>query len=143
MPSAVQVGSILIEKHLLMSQALALESEPYSGNWNLVKGLDAFTLDRQIRAAGWNFFFMAADVKVSFFGAISAEKIHHALQRIREKVKLQHFNGLEITGIAVRHFLGLPYATVSAHSRHIQQGCQLDGIAQRQATRRAAESPAV
>lgn len=122
-----------------MAQALGLESEPYSGNWSLVKALDGFALDRKVHAAGWNFFFMAAEVKVLFFGALGAEKIRHALRRILNKVKMQHFNGLEITGIVAKRFLGVPYATVSAHSRHLQQGCQLDEIEQRQACRRDAE----
>jgi len=33
----IQVGSILIEESPRMTQVLGLESEPYSGNWRLVK----------------------------------------------------------------------------------------------------------
>jgi hypothetical protein len=139
MPPTVQVGSILIDQQPQMTQALGLESEPCSGNWSLIKALDSFALDRKIHAAGWNFFFMAAEVKVLFFGALGAEKIQNALRRILEKVNLQHFNGLEITGIVTKRFLGLPYTTVSAHSRHLQQSCQLDDIEQRQAGERDAE----
>jgi hypothetical protein len=84
-------------------------------------------LDHKIRAAGWNFFFMAAEVKVMFFGALGAKKIQNALERILRKVKQEHFNALEVTGIVAKHFLGIPYVTVSAHSRHVQQSCYLDG----------------
>ena len=109
-----------------MAQVLALESEPYSGSWGVVKAFDSFALDRKIHAAGWSFFFMAAEVKVMFFGAIGAKKIQNALKRILGKVKQQHFNGLEVTGIVAKRFLGVPYTIVSAHSRHIQQSCTLD-----------------
>jgi len=139
MPPIVQVGTILIEQQSQMDQALGLESEPYSGNWSLVKVLDGFALDRKIHSAGWNFFFMAAEVKVMFFGALGAKKIQNAVQRILEKVKRQHFNGIEITGIVAKRFLGVPYATVSAHSRHLQQSCQLDDIERRQAGQHDAE----
>jgi hypothetical protein len=139
MSPTVQVGTILIEKQVQMAQVLGLESEPCSGNWSMVKALDGFALDRKIHAAGWNFFFMAAEVKVTFFGALGAEKIQNALRRILEKVKRQHFNGLEITGIVVKRFLGVPYATVSAHSRHIQQSCNLDGVEARRTSQRTAE----
>jgi hypothetical protein len=88
--------------------------------------LDGFALDRKIRAAGWNFFFMAAEIKVMFFGALGTKKIQSALKRILAKVRQEHFNGLEVTGIVAKRFLGVPYATVSAHSRHIQQSCYLD-----------------
>ena len=46
-----------------MNELLGLESEPYSGQWTLLKALDVCALDRKIRAAGWNFFFMATEVK--------------------------------------------------------------------------------
>ncbi len=139
MPPTVQVGAILIEGWPLMTQVLGLESEPYSGNWSLVKELDGFALDRKIRASGWNLFFMAAEVKTMFFGALGAKRIENALKRILEKVKRQHFNGLEVTEIVAKRFLGVPYTIVSAHSRHFQQNCYLDGDETRRDSRHNAE----
>ena len=126
MPLDVQVGAILIEDWPRMTQSLDLKCKPYSGNWGLVQVLDGIALDRTIRASGWNFFFMAAEVKAMFFGALGAKKIERALKRILGKVKQQHFNGLEVTDIVAKRFLGVPYAIVSAHSRHLQQSCYLD-----------------
>jgi hypothetical protein len=133
MSPSIQVGTILMKDWPLMRQLLGLESEPCSGNWSQVKALDGFALDRRIHAAGWNFLFMAAEVKVMFFGALGAKKIQNVLQRILGKVRVQDFNCLEVTGIIAKRFLGVPYTTVSAHSRHIQQSCQLDDIERRQA----------
>ena len=129
MPPTVQVGAILIEEWPLMTQVLGLESEHYSGNWSLVKVLDGFALDRKIRASGWNLFFMAAEVKTMFIGALGAKKIENALKRILEKV----------TEIVAKRFLGVPYTIVSAHSRHIQQSCYLDGDETRRDSRHNAE----
>ena len=128
----VEAGSILMKEGPGMTQLLGLESELCSGEWRLLKVLDGFALDRKIHAAGWNFFFMAAEVKVIFFGSVGAVKIQKALQRILAKVKPQQFNGLEVTQIVARRFLGVPYVTVSAHSRHMQQSCYLDSAAARQ-----------
>jgi hypothetical protein len=139
MTQAVQVGTILMKEWPGMTQLLNLESEPCSGEWNLLKVLDGFALDRKIHAAGWNFFFMAAEVKVMFFGSLGAEKIRRALKRILEKVKLEQFNGLEVTEIAARRFLGVPYVTVSAHSRHMQQSCYLDSTLARQTSQSNSE----
>jgi hypothetical protein len=61
------------------------------------------------------------------------------LKRILEKVKQQQFNGLEVTEIAARRFLGVPYVTVSAHSRHMQQSCYLDSTEARQTSQHDAE----
>jgi hypothetical protein len=139
MSSTIQVGTILMKEWPGMAQPVQLESEPCSGNWRLLKILDGVSFDRKIHAAGWNFFFMAAEVKVRFLGVIGATKIQKALQQILAKVKPHNFNGLEITGIVAGHFLGVPYVTVSAHSRHMQQGCYLDTSEERRASQDSAE----
>lgn len=139
MPPNIKVGAILIEDWPLAMQGLGLESESYSDNWSLIKALDGFALDRKIHAAGWNFFFMAAEVKAMFFGALGAKKIQDALKRILGKVKQQHFNGIEVTEIAAKRFLGVPYTIVSAHSRHVQQSCYLDSAEARRSSRLDAE----
>jgi len=135
MPQEVRVGTILMSEWPpflgLGLPSQGLESEPYSGRWSVVKALDGFALDRKIRAAGWNFFFIASEIRVMFLGA---KKIQHALHRILGKVSRQHFNGLEVTGIVAKRFLGLPYTVVSAHSRHVQQSCYLDPTEVRQSS---------
>jgi hypothetical protein len=128
MPQTIKVGTILMKMNdsVGIPQLPGLETEPCFEEWSLVKVMDAFALDRKIHAAGWNFFFMATEVKTTFWGFLGPEKIQSALKRILAKVKLQHFNSLEVTEITARRFLGVPYVTVSAHSRHIQQSCNLD-----------------
>jgi len=123
MPETVHVGTILVKGSLQMPELFALEVERYSGNWNLVKTRDGFALDRKIRGAGWNFFFMAAEVKAVFFGAPGAKNIQNALHRIFGKVRQQPYNALEVTEIVMKRSLGVPYTVISAHSRHIQQSC--------------------
>jgi hypothetical protein len=137
--STLQVGTVLIEDRPRISQFLGLEREPFSGNWSIVKAFDGFALDRKIHAAGWNFFFMAAEVKVMFFGAPGTTKIESALKRILAKVKPQDFNALEVTGIIAKRFFGVPYVTLAAHSRHIQQSCYLHGADTRPASECDAE----
>ena len=139
MPSTVQVGTILMKVWPGMPQLIGFETEPGLGEWSVVRVPDAFTLDRKIRAAGWNFFFMAAEVKTMFFGSLRAAKVQGALKRILTKVKKQHFSGLEVTAIVARHFLGVPYVTVSAHSRHLQHSSNLDSAEIRQRFQDTAE----
>jgi hypothetical protein len=104
MPSTVQVGTILMKQWPGMPQLIGFETEPGLGEWSMVKVPDAFTLDRKIHAAGWNFFFIAAAVKAMFFGSLRAAKLQSALERILAKVKQQHFNGLEVTSIVCPTF---------------------------------------
>jgi hypothetical protein len=136
----VEVGTILIgEASPRMAELLALASEPYFENWSVVQALNGFALDAKIHAARWNFFFLAGEVQAMFFGAIAAAKVRDALKRIARKVQEQDFNCLEVTGIVAKRFLGMPYVTVSAHSRHIQQSCQLDSLESRRTGRQDAE----
>jgi hypothetical protein len=55
-------------------------------------------------------FFIASEVKATFFGAIGAKKdparIARALHRILGKVTPQHFNDIEVTGIAAKPVSG-------------------------------------
>ena len=139
MPSSVQVGTIVMREWPGMPQGLGFETEPCFGEWTLVKVLDGSALDRKIHAAGWNFFFMAAEVKAMFFGSLGSARMQSALKRILAKVKQQHFNGLEVTAIVARHFLGMPYVTVSAHSRHMQRSCQLESAEARQTSQQNSE----
>jgi len=73
------------------------------------------------------------------FCALGAKKIQNALKRILGKVKQQHFNSLEVTGIVAKRFLGVPYAVVSAHSRHVQQSCYLASAEARRRSQHDAE----
>jgi hypothetical protein len=140
MTPTVQVGTVLIgERSPRMTEVLALETEPYLGKWSILRALDGSGAGDKIHAAGWNFFFMAAETKVMFFGAVGARRIQNAVKRILRKVAPQNLNCLEVTGIVAKRFLGVPYATVTAHSRHIQQNCQLGSIESRRAVQRDAE----
>jgi len=62
-----------------------------------------------------------------FLGAPRTEKIKNALNRILGQASEQHYNGLEVTGIVSKHFLGFTYVVVAAHPRHLQLSCYLDG----------------
>jgi hypothetical protein len=136
----VKAGAILVKESSLMAQCLGLETEPCCGAWRLVKAQDGFAVERKVRAAGWSFFFMAAEVKEMFFGAPAAKKIQKALQGILEKLGEQDFNSLEITGIVAKRFMGVSYAVVSAHARHLQQGCYLESAEARRAAMRPSEA---
>ena len=139
MSQEIQVGTVLIDDRASIAQALGIDSEGYVGTWSVVGAGNGFALDLKIHAAGWNFFFMAGEVKAMFFGAVRAKNIRKALKRILSKTSDQNFNCLEVTGITAKHFLGVPYTSISANCRHIQQSCRLDDIQQRRTDRKDAE----
>ena len=121
MTDAIKVGTILIEEGTLMPESLRFESDPYSNGWRAVRNLDGYGLGRKIREAGWTFFYMAGEIKVSVFGFDGEKALRRAVNRVLANLKAEKFNSLEITGVAAKRFLGLTCVTVSAHQRHIQE----------------------
>ena len=121
MPDKIRTGTILIEEGALLPESLGFESEPYSKGWRLVKNLDSRGLDRKIRDAGWTFFFMAGGVNASAVGSDLEKTTRRAIKKVIASMELDGFNCLEIAQVAAKRFLGLPYVTVSAHPRHIQE----------------------
>ena len=81
----------------------------------------------KIHAAGWNFCFIATEVKVMFLGGIGAAKIGNALQRLLRIVRPKT-SSLEITGIVARHFwacLTLPFPRIHATCKRVANSIPL------------------
>ena len=114
MPDAIKTGTILTKEGTLLPEALQFESELFAPGWRLVKNLDGYGLGRKIHDAGWTFFCLAGEIKATVFGFDGQETVRRAVKRILAKLKSEKFNSLEITRVASKRLLGVPYASVSA-----------------------------
>ena len=142
MPDTITAGKILMREGTELPEAMRLESEPYDAGWRLVKNLDGYGLGRKIHEAGWTFFCQAGDIKAVVFGFDEQQMVRRAVKRILAKVESGKFNCLEITRVANQRFLGVPYASVSAHLRHIQESVVLFEAEERPAGDRALQAAA-
>ena len=120
----MKVGTIL-------PQSLRVETELYSQGWEIINNSDTDAVDRDIRRADWNFFFLAASIQATALGCWGEITIRRAIERVLAKAEQSKFNCLEITTISAKQFLGFPYVHVSAHSRHIQKSPFLQAPAER------------
>jgi hypothetical protein len=127
MREMIKVGTVLIKEGTLLPDALTFESEPYSPGWRSVTGLDGYVMDRKTHDAGWTFFYLAGESRATVVGHEGQETVRRAIKRILAGLKSEKFNSLEITRVAFKHFLGVPYATVSFHIRNMQKGMFLSG----------------
>ena len=105
--------------------ALSIESEAFLPGWRLVKNPDRQALTRSVEGANWNFFYLAGEMRATVFGRAGLGALRRAVKCVLAKQEGQKFNSLEITKIVSKRFLGIPFMSVAAHSRHIQQGVGL------------------
>lgn len=108
-----------------MPDSLPPQGEPSSNGWISFGKLDRSELETSINKAGLTFFYLEGEIKATVFGFDKQEVVRKAVKRLITNVKAQHWNGLEITRVAMSSFLGMPYASVTGHARHIQEGLVL------------------
>jgi hypothetical protein len=122
-----RTGTVFISEGAPLPTLLSMESDRFLPGWRIVKNLDRRALTREIEGAGWNFFYLAGEIRTIVFGGDGVGTLRRAVRRILAKQEGQsfRFNSLEITKISLKRFLGIPLLRVSAHSRHIQLGIAL------------------
>jgi hypothetical protein len=125
MPDTIKSGTILIKDGTLLPADLLVESEMYAPNWKAVKSFDGFGLDPKINEANWNFFYLAGEIRATVLGRDRPGTLRRAVKCVLAKQEGQKFNSLEITKVVSKRFLGIPFMSVTAHSRHIQQSIGL------------------
>ena len=116
-------GTILIRDNTPLPAGMAIERDVFLPGWKAVKDLDGYQLGRKIEGAKWNFFYLAGEIRVTVLGG-SSKTLRRAVKRVLAKQEKQ-FNSFEIASVVSKRFLGIPFMSVVAHSRHIQQSTRL------------------
>src|SRR5271157_2677601 len=130
MPNQIRAGTMIVQQSASV-RALGIESEPYFGSWRSLGTFESSGLDRKVRAAGWSFFLMAGELRAVVPAWGGQNTLRRGVKRLLAQTRMQHFNCLEVSHILKKHFLGIPYVSIAAHSRHIQDGSQIHSIGRR------------
>ena len=125
MSSINRSRTVFIREDTRLPTTLSVESEAFLPGWRVVKNLDRQALTREVEGAHWNFFYLAGEMRATVFGREGLGALRRAVKCVLAKQEGQKFNSLEITKIVSKRFLGIPFMSVAAHSRHIQQGVSL------------------
>ena len=131
MSSTLRVGALFMQAGTLIPRSLGVETEECSPGWKWITNLDGDNFDRKVRNAGWSFFFLAARMQVMVWGYCTDKIVRKAVRRVLARARPTEFNCLEVTELSAQRFCGIPYVRLSVHSRHIQEGAVLAGIAER------------
>jgi len=124
MPNQIQAGTMIVKPSASL-RLLGVEGEPYADGWLSLGVFESSGLDQKIRAAGWKLFFMAGDLRTVVPAWGGQNTLRRGIKRLLAQTRAEHFNCLELTHILKKRFLGIPYLSVTAHSRHIQQDSQI------------------
>src|SRR5882762_3742764 len=125
MSSTNRTRAVFIREDTRLPTTLSIESEAFLPGWRVVKNLDRQALTREVEGANWNFFYLVAEMRATVFGREGLGALRRAVKCVLAKQEGQKFNSLEITKIVSKRFLGIPFMSVTAHSRHLQQGVGL------------------
>ncbi len=117
--------TVLIRENTVLPPDLAVDTEAVFLGWKAVRNLNGYELGRAIHEANWNFFYLAGKIHAIALGRKSQKTLLQAVKRIVSKLKGEQFNCLEITSLLQKRFLGVPFVSVSANSRHIQESLYL------------------
>jgi hypothetical protein len=121
--SLVKQGSLLIEEGTAIPHSLRLEAAPYPAVWmSPASKLTSRQFETELSTGGWSFFYVAGTARTTAFGFDRDKTIHTALGRLTANAALKNCNCIEIDEVAGHSFFGIPWVSVSAHSRRIQKG---------------------
>lgn len=123
---AIKAGSILMAEGAPLPTSILLRADPHSNGWSAVTD-ERSAFEKEVEKAGLTFFYMAGEIKATVFGFDRPKSLRRALSRLIANVKSQDCNGIEITRITNKSFLGVPYVSVYAHPRHLQKGLVFSG----------------
>lgn len=130
MPNKIQAGTMLVQQSALL-HSLGTRGETYSDEWCSLGTQESAELDRKLRAAGWNFFFMADKLRTIVPPWGGEKTLRAGVKRLLARTSAQQFNCLQLSNILRERFLGIPFVSVVAHARHVQQGSRIESFEQR------------
>jgi hypothetical protein len=136
MTDEIHAGTMILEDGAQIPRPLVVDTKPYSPGWSSIIKTTSAQLDRELESAGWTFFYMADEIRTRGFGFSDQSRTDRAVAKVVNAVKRQNCNCLEITQMRRCSFLGLPYTSVVAHARHIQESRCLRGLSKAPASTR-------
>jgi hypothetical protein len=111
--------------------SLGAQGEFYSDQWCSLGTNESAELDGKLRAAGWNFFFIADELRTIVPPWGGQKTLRAGVKRLLARTRAQQFNCMQLSNVLQERFLGIPFVSVVAHARHVQQGSRMESLEQR------------
>ena len=118
--TTIRKGSLLLAEGTALPAAVSLASDPCAPEWRLLNRINPKQLTELIQQAGWNCFYLAAELETTAWGWDQDATLQKALQRITAQTKAARYNCVEIKQVETHRWLGISVVKLTAHSRQIQ-----------------------
>jgi hypothetical protein len=125
MEVTVKTGTIVMKEGTLLPAGLEASSDAFLPGWRAFQNLDGYAVSRKIEEENWQFFCLAGNIHATAVGRHRQKTLTRALKHMLASTAMEKYNALEVTEIASRWVLGVPYLKVSAHLRHVQESILL------------------
>lgn len=120
---AITPGKLFIHAGaILPPEVRAGEALAESGWASIANAPSAGEVEGLIAGSRWRLFYLAGALRATAPGQKSPRTVQAALVKILRRIAALGFNCVEIDSVAAQRYLGVPYTSVMAHSRHLQQG---------------------
>lgn len=116
----IKRGSLLLAAGTPLPPSVSLESHLCTSGWHLLKSVTPQEMKELMTQAGWNFFYIATELRTTVWGWNKGGALRKALRRITTRTEAAEYNCLEIKEVDARRFLGLSFVRLTARSRQIQ-----------------------
>ena len=130
MANEIQAGTVLVQQSALL-HSLGTKGESYTDQWCSLGTADSSEFDRKLRAAGWNFFFIADELRTIVPPWGGEKTLRAGVQRLLARTQAKQFNCMQLSNIIRGRFWGIPFLSVIAHARHVQRGSRIESLEQR------------
>lgn len=111
-------NKVFLRREAKLPTQLQLQGQAINADW-LALPEDAYVLDKQVRAAGWHFFWLTESVDAWAVGTNKETVANAALRKALEKIAASR-NVAEVVNLRHRSLFGLQLCQVRLAVRHIQ-----------------------
>ena len=117
----IKTGTVFVENGTRMPTSLTTESGPYLKGWASVGGPAWRQLRNSLNAAGWTYFNIGIELKVTVLGFDRQKMVSKAVQRLSILATSRACNCLELSRMTRTRWFQMPSLTVYAHARKVQE----------------------
>ena len=119
--------SIFLRVGCALPDSVAPLREPFCDDWAHVVRIDAASLDRMIRRAGWHFMWVSRSCSRRGYGWTEETATQRALDRALKGIA-ERFNAAEFNSLRIMRFPAFDIANATVEARQIQQNTSLDSV---------------